>query len=1191
MIRIANRFEYEPDARRSKDAFLGQGGMGAVYKGIDTQTGAPVAIKLLKSDVIANNPEIVDRFRLEGEALRQLNHPNIVKMLDAVEEDDMHYLVMEYVGGGSLRDLLDKHPRLSIQRILYIALDLADALTRAHRLKILHRDIKPANVLLAEDGTPRLTDFGMARFGDRPHVTQEGAIVGTLAYLSPEAFQGDDLDERHDIWAFGVLLYEMLAGERPFGYEQMGPLINAILTQPVPDLEVARPDAPIALIDLIYRMLKKDRRQRIPSVRLVGAELEALIRGDNAIMQYVVSPDTTGRFDTPTPTPIMNEALPPHKLPSQATAFVGREQELAELQALLDNPAIRLITLLGLGGMGKTRLAIALADKQQGLYRDGIFFVPLAQLERSDLVMTAIADALDFTFGGASDSKSQLLQYLREKALLLILDNFEHLTDAAGLVGELLAAAPRLRVIVTSRERLRLSNEQLYEVLPMPLPSLKEKPESLATYSVAQLFVQSARRVQPDFELTADCAPQVARILHLVQGLPLGVELAAGWLEMMPIEEIASEIERSLDFLETDLRDVPERHRSLRAVFEYSWNLMAEEERAVFAKISVFRGGFEREAAQKVAGATLRNLTSLVNKSLLRRSPEGRYEVDKMLSQYAAERLAQAKDVDDVYQAHAMYYGEFLQRLQPALDTKHERDALNSIETELDNLRAAWEWAKSKRYWAAHDNVMHAVLLYYAARGLSREGMMLLRELADAMAAAGQHDNRIYWRARIRESWLLSRMGEQQLVHDQSAMAYRYFTEVEPNPLEACFALNNMSYAMMRMGHYDESIAYAQQAAQLAQTLKQAHPSAFFMSMGNLGYAEYLKGNYRRAKRIYEDLLGDAALDDYSPTSHAYGMNNLGEIVRELGDMDAARDLFQKAYDIFKSYQNRRGIAFTLNNLAGVLTFSGDLHAAKQMYQEALELHRDIGDLIGIGHSLSGLGNLSGMLGDEQEALAYFQQSLAVRREVGDWRGIADSTFDLAGVAAIQGRRADAERYAYESLEIRRKIGDQQGIVDVLSQMASYMLRFGDLDTARAWLNEALSISESTGYGWGLGQSYMGLGDLNLAEGRIEKAEQYYLRALQLGQEANVIFLLLIALYGIARVLMARGDLVGALALVTLILQYPRTMLYIREEVVIGTLDELTHLLSEAEAAQAMAHGKSLQLEAVVAGYLAKSTR
>ncbi|MEO1289317.1 MAG: serine/threonine-protein kinase, partial [Chloroflexota bacterium] len=281
---LNNQFQVDFD---NPNSFIGQGGMGAVYLGRETTTNTPVAIKVLKGDFVEHDPEMIKRFEREGDTLRQLNHPNIVKMLGAENRADAHCLVMEYVSGGSLRDLLDQQKKLSLQRSLYIALDLADALTRAHRLEILHRDIKPGNVLIAEDGTPRLTDFGMARVGGTPNITQDGAIVGTMAYLSPEAFQGDDVDERADIWAYGVMLWEMLIGERPFPQEQPAPLIQAIVSQPLPDLEKLAPELPTALVDLIYRMLDKNPASRIPSARLIGAELEAIIRGDTSTLQPV----------------------------------------------------------------------------------------------------------------------------------------------------------------------------------------------------------------------------------------------------------------------------------------------------------------------------------------------------------------------------------------------------------------------------------------------------------------------------------------------------------------------------------------------------------------------------------------------------------------------------------------------------------------------------------------------------------------------------------------------------------------------------------------------------------------------------------------------------------------------------------------------------------------------------------------
>ena len=288
---------------------LGQGGMATVYRGTDLRDGSTVAIKLLKPEVVALDPDIVERFEREGEALRRLNHPNIVKVLATVKEDDENYVVMEHVGGGDLRDLLERYRQdneaMPVARVLEIALDLSDALTRAHRLNIVHRDIKPANVLIAKDGTPRLTDFGVARMTDSTRMTQTGALVGTMAYLSPEGCTGEELDARADIWAFGVMLYEMLTLERPFHEESTAALIYAILSKGYPDLVELRPDAPLALVNLINMMLVKEREERIGSVRLVGAQIEAIIQG----VDVPTSVDTT-------PTPAVTEDVETIALPS-----------------------------------------------------------------------------------------------------------------------------------------------------------------------------------------------------------------------------------------------------------------------------------------------------------------------------------------------------------------------------------------------------------------------------------------------------------------------------------------------------------------------------------------------------------------------------------------------------------------------------------------------------------------------------------------------------------------------------------------------------------------------------------------------------------------------------------------------------------------------------------------------------------
>jgi DNA-binding SARP family transcriptional activator len=344
---IAGRFAVD----ELESNLVGRGGMGEVYRGTDTHSGQPVAIKVIRPDLVAGQPDLVQRFRREGEALRRLDHPNIVKMLAAAEQEGHHYLVMEYVAGGSLEDLLRCRGSLPVERTLEIALDLTDALTRAHHLGIIHRDLKPANVLLTPQGLPRLTDFGLARWVDRPGLTESGMLLGTWDYLSPEACQGKRLDARADIWALGVLLYEMLAGQPPFQADSATATLTAILTQPVPNLVQQRPDVSLALADLVYHMLEKDPERRIASARLVGAELEAIQKGGVPALRRA-EPVTT----------LQDRHVPPLAvlpLPRFSTSLVGRAGELETLRRAWQRAAAgngQIVLVEGEPGVGKTRL-------------------------------------------------------------------------------------------------------------------------------------------------------------------------------------------------------------------------------------------------------------------------------------------------------------------------------------------------------------------------------------------------------------------------------------------------------------------------------------------------------------------------------------------------------------------------------------------------------------------------------------------------------------------------------------------------------------------------------------------------------------------------------------------------------------------------------------------------------------------
>jgi predicted ATPase/predicted Ser/Thr protein kinase len=885
---IAERYEI-----REED-LLGQGGMGDVYRGTDIQTGRAVAVKVLNPVILASQPDMVHdlvaRFVREGEALRQLNHPNIVEMVAAVEEQDSHYLIMAYVEGGSLRDLLETQGRLPIERVLDIALDLADALTRAHRLGVIHRDLKPGNVLLALDGTPRLTDFGHAHVAARPRLTQTGMVVGTIGYLSPEACNAETLDNRADIWSLGVMLYEMLTGELPFAGDTLVGTLTAILTQPVPDVAGLRRDVPEPLADLVYRMLEKDRQQRIPSVRLVGAELEAILAAVSRTTSDVGRQPSllVSRFATPTPTaaaPRQPQVL--HNLPVQPTPFVGREAELKELAGLLAEPDARLVTVLGAGGMGKTRLALEVAATQIDQFERGVCFVPLAPLGSGEAIAPTVAQALGFSFREEGEPRGQLIDYLRRKSLLLVMDGFEQLLpppsipphggDRGGgvdLASDILQTSPQVKILATSRVRLNVQGEQLFHLGAMDYPD-RETAQDAADYGAVQLFVTSARRAQPGFELTAEAKPHVAQICRRVGGVPLGIVLAAGWVEMLTPAEIAAEIGRSLDFLETDLHDVPERQRSMRSVFDHSWHLLTGREREVMQVLSVFRGGCTREAAQQVSGATLRQLMGLVNKSLLRRTPTGRYEVDGLLQGYAAEKLARSPAASQAaHDGHSAYYAAALQGWAQELQGPRQGAALAEMDVESENARVAWDWAVEQGQVARIDQALDGLCRFYLRRVRYHEGETACRLASEKLEAAASVEGLRVWAKAL--AWqgcfcrLLGRIEVAgQLLQQSLAVMERPELSGQEPRRERAFALHYMGH-VLEVTDIKEARRLIEESLTLYQALGDRRGEAVMSAC--LGEKAMLSGDFDDAQRLFKTSLAirQALGDQRAPGPGSY---------------------------------------------------------------------------------------------------------------------------------------------------------------------------------------------------------------------------------------------------------------------------------------------------------------------------------
>ena len=433
---------------------IGQGAMGEVYRGLNTQTGQTVAIKVLKPEIVSNNPELVERFVREGDALSHLNHPNIVRRFAATsQQNDQtgkidHYLVMEYVAGGSLRDLLESQGQLPVKQVLQIGLELSDALSRAHHLNIIHRDLKPGNVLLAEDGTPRLTDFGIAHIASSPRLTQTGMMIGTIAYLSPEACQGSKLDERTDIWAFGVMLFEMLIGELPFKGEILANTLTAILTQPLPDMQILRADVPQAVVELIKRMLEKDVERRLSSMRLVGAEIEAILKDRPLTPKTPIPTIPTHElfFDT------LLEVDNPYRglyafREEDAHLFFGRETFSERLLAIV--PQQPLAAVIGPSGSGKSSVVFAgLLPKlrqegnwlithcrpgQEPIYNLAKALTKVANPDESQIERLNKARELTQALTDP-DAPLPLVDYLNDilttnknKRLLLVLDQFEEM--------------------------------------------------------------------------------------------------------------------------------------------------------------------------------------------------------------------------------------------------------------------------------------------------------------------------------------------------------------------------------------------------------------------------------------------------------------------------------------------------------------------------------------------------------------------------------------------------------------------------------------------------------------------------------------------------------------------------------------------------------------------------------------------
>lgn len=1098
----------QPEVRYEAQELLAAGGYGDIYRGRDHVTGETVVLKRLRAELVTEDAQFVARFAREGELLRQLDHPNIVRMLDVYESSGQHTIVMEYVPGGTLRDLMEAQGPLPVAQSLDIALELADALTRAHHLGIIHRDLKPENVLLAEDGTPRLTDFGLARLErDDTRLTRTGTLLGSPAYMSPEALRGEELDARSDVWALGVLLFEMLAGQRPFPGESLTAVLMSILNDPVLPLTQCRPDAPAPLADLLQQMLLKDRERRLGSMRQVAAALEAIRAGREIEPLTLLTPTL--------PAPQDETAVPTlHNLPPQPTGFVGRQDELSQIRALLlDEPACRLLTLLGPGGIGKTRLAIEAGKQALAAYPDGVFFVPLTAVSEPDFIVPAVAEALDFQFAGATTPRVQLLHHLRSLRLLLIFDNFEHVLGGADIVADILRMAPDTDILVTSRERLKLQEEWSFEVHGMPYPHLNDSgriPDlaELETFSAPQLFIQRARRADAGFAPSGPEVTAVIEICRLLDGMPLGLELAAPWVRFMSCAEIAAEIGRSLDFLETSLRNVPERHRSLRAVFEQTWATLQPPEQVVLQGLSVFRGGCRREAAERVVSASVAQLASLVDRALLRRSRDGRFELHELIRQFAAAHLQNDPAVAaQLVGAHSRYYLDFLTRRTADIKGGRQKAVLAEIAAEIDNVRAAWAHAVAQQDSAPLAGAAEGLWLFSEFRGVLHEGEKLFGQAVESLDAnASPAAQALTGFLRAGQGSLAARRGwfEAGLTMMEAGIAQLQAVELCDAQKEG-FALAWLAFAEVMRGRFDAAEAQARIALNLASQTGDRWVQAGCLRL--LGASTLLGGQLAEAERLLLACLATC---------------------REIGE--------------------RRIRTYATTNLGLIALARGQYAQADHLLDEALQISRQLGDRLSRADLLREQGRLLMAQGQYSAAAAHIEDSLSIYHDIGR-SDIGAALCALGAVRRLQGEYAEAERLLHESLAASRAVNHQPEMATCLVELARLVQAQGRSHQAEQLLQEALAIWQGLGNEPEEASVERFLGHVTAVSGaaRLAEARRHFRCALQLALSHEVAPIALDAIAGVAELKLRDAHVPEATELLSLVRQHPAAAHFTRE--------------------------------------------